>query len=126
MIRKMFVSSDIQRNVVVVDGILDQPVPTGVTVAEIRLADELSVRYVSQAVRDGHANLHRLDFISPLILVGPPDAGALAFARGEDPSAARRIFGKGKAAEASDCLRRSRIVEIDRVSLSGFQDSRKI
>ena len=74
---EVHVVADVQRDVVVVDRILDQPVPARVAVAEVGLADELAVRDVDQVVRDRDADLHALDFVAPLILVRPPDARRL-------------------------------------------------
>ena len=84
-IGEVHVVADVQRHVVGVDRVVNAPVPARVAVAEIGLADEPAVRDVDQIVRDGDAQLHPLRLVAPLILVRPPDAGALPLARGGDP-----------------------------------------
>ena len=123
---EMDVVADVQRDAVVVDRVLHQPVPARVAVAEVGLADELAVGDVHQVVRDRDADLHRLDFVFPLIFVRPPDARAFAFAGREDPIPAGRIFTKSESAETADRLRRARVVEIYGVNAAGFQRLRKI
>ena len=92
---------------------MHQPIPTRVAIAEVGLADKLSVRYVSEIVRYGDADLHRLNFVFPLILVRPPDAGAFSLASCEDPWTASRVLAKREAAEAACSLRCAGVVEID-------------
>ena len=64
------------------------PVPARVAAANIGFAGELAVRNIDQAIGDGDADVHALGLVAPLILVGPPDAGARAFAGGVDPDLA--------------------------------------
>jgi hypothetical protein len=79
------VVSDVQRDVVVVDRVLDVPVPAGIAITEIGLADEFAIRDVDEIVGDRDAQLHLLDLVAPLVLVRPPDAGSLPLTRGVDP-----------------------------------------
>src|ERR1700730_6762468 len=111
----MLVLSDIQTYVVVIDWILHQPIPTRVAVAKVGLAHELSVRYINKVFRNFHADAHRLDFVFPLVLVGPPDARAFSFARRVDPRPANGIFAEGDATEPAGLERIARVVEVDLV-----------
>ena len=114
-IAEVHVVADVQRDVVVVDWILHQPIPTRVAVAEVRLADKLSVRNVNEIVRNRDADLHRLDFVAPLVLVRPPDAGAFSLARRVNPGPASRIFTEGNATKPARLERIPGIVEVDLV-----------
>ncbi len=105
---------------------MDEPIPTRVAVAEVGLAHELSVGDIHQIARDRDADLHVLDFITPLVLIGPPDARADAFARGVNPGTALGILAEGKAAEAARRRRGAGIVEVDGVLAPGVQRLRKI
>ena len=116
----------LRRDVVVVDGIVDEPVPAGVAVAEIGLAHEFSVRDIDEIVRNRHADLHALDFVAPLVLVRPPDARADSFAGGVDPGTASRIFAKREAAESACFEGIPGVVEIDRVDPAGVEGLREI
>ena len=69
---------------------------------------------------------HVLDFVAPLIFVGPPDAGADAFAGGVDPGMAGGIFVESDAAEAALLRRMAGVVEVDGVDLSGAQRFREV
>src|SRR5438445_8860835 len=100
-IREVLVLADIQAYVVIIDRILDQPIPTCVPVAEIGLAQKLSVRNFNEIVRNSHADAHRLNLVLPLILVWPPDARALSLARRESPGTASRIFAESEPAESA-------------------------
>ena len=96
------------------------PVPARVAVAEIGLADELAVGDIDQTVGNGDADLHVLDFVAPLILVGPPDAGALAFAGGVDPRDGRPDpcpNVKPPKRPAADGI--AGVVEVDGVDVAG-------
>src|SRR6266478_8263740 len=101
-IRKVRIVPDVQRDVVVVDGILHQPIPTCVSIVKISLADELPVRNISEIVRYLDADLHRLDFVFPLIFVRPPDAGAFALASSENPWTANWVFAESEATETAN------------------------
>ena len=126
LVGEMHVVADVQRNVVIVDGILHEPVPARVAVAQIGLADKLSVGNIHQAVGNGDADAHVLNFVAPLIFVGPPDTGADVFARGVDPGMAGRILAEGDAAEAAYLRRIAGVVEVNRVFLSGAQRFREV
>ena len=110
----------------VVDRILDLPVPARVAVAEIRLAGEPAVGDVHEIARDGDAEIHPFDFVAPLILVRPPDAGALALARRGDPGPPGRIRRERHPAEASLLARHARVVELDRIRAPGPQRLGKV
>src|SRR4051794_27736501 len=115
----MLVAPDIERNAVVIDGILHQPVPARVAVTQIRLAHELAVGDIDESIGDGDADLHRLDLVVPLIFVGPPNAGADALAGGVDPRAAGRVLLESDGAEAASFDGIAGIVEIDGVCPAG-------
>jgi len=73
------------------------PIPSRISVTEVGLAHEPSVRNIDEAVRDRHANLHVFDFIA--VFVRPPYACPDAFARRVNPRMAGGIFSKGEASE---------------------------
>ena len=123
---EMLVLADVQRNVVVVDGVVNHPLPAGVAVTQIGLAHELAVGDVHQAVGDGDAELHVLHLVTPLVLVGPPEAGADALAGGEDPRPAGGVLAEGEAAKPAGRLRRSGIVEVNRIGAAGFESFGKV
>src|SRR5215467_15964992 len=101
MIGEMVVFSDVQRDVVVVDGILYEPIPARIAVAQVGLAEEFAVGNVDQFAWSRNADFHAVYFIAPLILVRPPHARAQLLACGVDPSPARRVLFEGDAAESS-------------------------
>ena len=72
------------------------------------------------------ADVHVLDFVAPLVFVGPPDAGADAFAGGVDPGVAGGIRFEGDAAEAAGGARMAGVVEVDGIDLAGAQGLREI
>ena len=111
----MLVAADVQRDVVVVDRVLDEPVPTRIAVAEVGPAHESAVRHVDQVVGNRDADLHPLDFVAPLILVRPPDARAFVLAGGRDPVMASCVLAERHPAESPLFLGLTRVVEIDRV-----------
>src|SRR6202046_567938 len=114
----MDIVADIQRNIVVVDRIVHEPIPPRVPVSEIRLANKLPIGHIHQVVRNRDTDPHILDFVAPLILVWPPHARANAFARGVNPWMALRIFSEREYAEPPRCYRSSGIVEIDGISVA--------
>lgn len=68
-VREMGVIADIHCYAIVVDGIVDGPIPARVTVTEIGLAHEGPVRYVDETIRNCHMNLHIRDAVAPLVLI---------------------------------------------------------
>lgn len=122
----MDVVAYVEGNIVVVDGIVDEPVPPRVAVAEIGLAEESSVRDINQTIGNRNTDFHALHFVAPLVFVGPPDAGADAFARGENPRMAFGIFVEGEAAEAALLARISGIVEVDGIGMAGAKRFGKV
>ena len=123
---EVHVVADVQRDVVVVDGIVNQPIPARVAIAQVGLAHEFSVGDIDQAVGNRHADFHALHFIAPLVLVRPPDAGAGLFARGVDPGMAGRVFAEGDSAKAAGLDGMARIVEVDGVLAPCSQRLRKV
>src|SRR5258708_14670044 len=114
------------REIVVVEGILIQAVPTRVSVVKISLAEELSVGNICELVRHLDADLHRLDFVFPLIFVRPPDAGAFALASSQNPWTPNWVFAESETTETANRLRRAGIIEVDRISAAGFQRCGKV
>src|SRR5687768_17879016 len=102
------------------------PVPSGVTVAEIRLAQKLAVRHIDKVVRDRDAHPHAGWFVAPLVLARPPDARAFSFARGIDPVFAGGVFLEGDAAEAAHFPGLTGIIEVDRIFATLTQRFRKV
>src|SRR6266550_1992799 len=115
-----------QRDVVVVDRVVDRPVPPRVAVAEIGLAGERAVGDVHQAVRHGDADLHALRLVPPLFLVRPPVAGADVLARSCDPVASRGVLLERETAESRNRFGRPRVIEVNRILASGAQRLREI
>src|SRR6476619_7171324 len=109
----MFVRADVDRDAVGIDRIADVPVPAGVAVAQVFLADEPAVRDVRQAVGAGDADVHAFALVVPLIFAGPPIARAGSFAGRVNPGPAGGVAGEGEAAEAGGRGGRTRIVKID-------------
>src|SRR6185437_14735010 len=120
------VVADVQGHVVIVDGVMVVPVPAGVTVMQIGFAHEFAVGDVDETVRNGDADLHVLDFVTPLIFVGPPDAGTIVFAGRNHPGTAGGILAEGDAAEAAGAYWESFVVEDDGVVAALAQRGRKI
>ena len=125
-IAEVLVGGDVERDVVVVDRIVDHPVPSCVAVAQIGLAGERAVRDVHQAVGHRDADLHAFGLVPPLFLVRPPIAGADVLAGGRDPVASRRVFPERKAAESRNGFGHPRVVEVNRVLASGAQRLREV
>jgi hypothetical protein len=93
--------ADVERDIVVVDGVMHAPLPFGVAIAKVAAGDEAAVAYVHEAVRHGDVEFHAiLRLVAPLVLVGPPDAGAFALAGRSDPGLACFIVVEAEAAEA--------------------------
>ena len=67
------------------------------------------------------ADIHRFDFIPPLILVGPPDACSGPLAGRRDPVPAGRVLLEGEPAESAGLDGCARIVEVDRVLAARLQ-----
>ena len=103
----MFILADIQRDVIVIDWILHQPVPTRVAISQIGLPQKLSIRNINEVVGYRNADLHRVNFVPPLVLVRPPVARADVLAGGGDPVAAGRILLERNAAKPRGRLRAS-------------------
>src|SRR5215831_5069333 len=101
MIGEVFVFPDVQRNVVVVDGILYEPIPARIAVAQVRLAEKFAIGNIDQVAWSRNADFHVFYFIAPLIFVRPPHARAKLLACGIDPGPARWVFLEGDAAESS-------------------------
>src|SRR4030095_2112558 len=97
----MLITTNVQRNVVVVDWIVDQPFPACVTVAERNLPHKLSVRDIDEVVRDLNTDAHAFNFVAPLILVGPPDRRAFTFASGVNPWSAKRVLAKSDTTKSA-------------------------
>src|ERR1700735_5926805 len=112
----MDIVADIQRNIVVVDRIVHEPIPPRVPVSEIRLANELPVRYIHQVVRNRDADTHVLDFVAPLVLVWPPHARAYAFTRRVNPWMAFRVLSERVNAEPPRCYRSPGVIESGGIS----------
>ena len=89
---EMNIVADVERHAVIVDRIAHVPVPARAAVTEVLLADEPPVGNVHELVGNRDAQVHRFDLVAPLVLVGPPDAGALHLARRVDPGPARRVL----------------------------------
>jgi hypothetical protein len=115
------VVADIQRDIVIIDGVLHQPIPSGVAIAQIGAAHKLSVRHIDQAIGDRYADLHALHLVAPLVFVRPPDASAGLFARGVDPWMAGRIFTKRDGAESARLHGMARVVEVDGVDAAHLE-----
>src|SRR5580698_4248389 len=98
---KMFVVADVQRDIVIIDGIMDEPIPAGVAVTEIGFSHELSVGDIDETIWDRYADLHVLNFVAPLIFVRPPDTRSYSFARSVDPGMSGRIFAESETAESA-------------------------
>src|SRR5439155_12582000 len=96
---EVHIAPNIQRDVVVVNRILDQPIPTRVAIVKVSLAEKLSIGNINEIVRDRDADLHRLGFVFPLVFVRPPDAGAFALASREDPWPAKGILAESETTE---------------------------
>src|SRR6266700_1791118 len=126
MLGIMLIVTDIHRNVIVVDGIMHQPVPSRVAVAKVGFAHELSIGNIHKAIRDRHADFHAFHFIVPLVLIRPPYACANAFAGGVDPRMTRLVTSKGKTTEPPLVDWRPGVVELDRVDAASMQYLRKI
>ena len=97
------------------------PVPAGVAVAHVGLAQELAVRHVHQPIRYGDPNVGALRLVAPLVLARPPHARALALVGGVDPVAAGRVLAEGQAAETALLLRQARVAHVDGVGAAGAQ-----
>jgi len=102
------------------------PVPPRIAITQIRLCDKLSIRNIRKPARNLNADIHRLHFIPPLILVGPPDAGSGAFARGVDPRVACWIGLEGEGPKPADLGRVAGVVKVNGVCLAGPKRLRKI
>ena len=122
----MNVVPDVQRHAVVVDRVLDVPVPARVAVTEVGLAEELPVRHVHQIARNRHSEAHLLDFVAILVLVRPPHAGADVLAGGVDPRPAGRVGPERDAAETAALRGSPRIPERHLVHAASLQPFREI
>ena len=118
VVAEVDVVADVERYVVVVDGVMDLPVPASVAVAQIFFAEELSVGDVHEAVGDGDGEEHAfLRLVAPLLFVGPPDVRAVTFAGGVDPGVAGGIGLEGEAAEAAGLGGAAGVVDVDGVGV---------
>src|SRR6266498_2648128 len=97
----MDIIANVQGDVVVVDGILDQPIPTCVAVTQICLSEKLAVRNVNQIMRNRDANSHALNLVAPLVLIRPPDTGSLFLAGSVNPGVTRGIFPESDTSKPS-------------------------
>src|SRR3546814_569978 len=79
------VSGNIDRNIVIVDGIAHEPVPAGVPVRKQFFSPALAIGYVHQTVGNGYADEHAVGFFGLVIFVGPPEAGAGSLAGNRYP-----------------------------------------
>src|SRR5262245_39135887 len=105
---------------------MHKPVPARVAIAKAGFAHEFTIRNIDQIIRDSDADFHALDFVAPLIFVGPPDAGTNAFTRGVNPRMARLVFPKGEAAEPALMQRRAGIVKINGIDTTSMQRLREV
>src|SRR5215831_14829108 len=96
------------------------PIPSGVAVTQVGLADKLAVRNIDEIDWNGHADIHAFDLIVPLILVRPPHQGTWAFARAVDPGMAGRVIFKRETAEPTGLLRCAGVIEVDAHGASSF------
>src|SRR5581483_8163528 len=112
-VAEVFVRADIERHVVVIDRIVNGPVVARVAIAQVSFADKPSVGNIGERTGNGDVQLHALDFIALLVFVGPPDAGADAFARGRDPVPPGGVFAKADAAKTARLLRRAGVIKLD-------------
>src|SRR3546814_13991485 len=79
------VSGNIDRNIVIVDGIAHEPVPAGVPVRKQFFSPALAIGYVHQTVGTAYAAEHAVGFFALVIFVGPPEAGAGSLAGSRYP-----------------------------------------
>ena len=67
-----------------------------------------------------------LDFVAPLVFVGPPDAGADTFASGVDPRMAGGVLVNVNPPKRPVLFRISGVVEVDGVGVAGAKGLRKV
>ncbi len=116
---EVLVVANVERDVVVVDGVVDAPVPLRVAVAEVALGDEPAVGDIDEVAGNGDGEVHVLDLVFPLVFVGPPHAGADAFAGGVDPRLTGGVVLEGEDAEATSLDRVAGVEEVDGLRGSG-------
>src|SRR5262245_36719494 len=109
----MLVGPDIDRDTVIIDRIADVPVPAREAVAQVLFADETAVGGVHQSIRYGDADVHRVDLVAPLVLIRPPDAGALPLAGRVNPVSPFRVFAKREPAKAARLKGSPGVVKVD-------------
>ncbi len=122
----MGVISDVQRDAVVVDGIMNLPVPAGIAVAEIGLTANLPLETSVQAVGNRDPQAHILDLVAQLFLVSATRSGPGALAGRGDPGPSGRVGGEGNPAPAPLARRLSGKIEVDGGRLVLLQSSGKI
>src|SRR3546814_2093183 len=79
------VSGNIDRNIVIVDGIAHEPVPAGVPVRKQFFSPSLAFCYVLHTVGSGYSDEHSGGFFGLVIFFGPPEAGAGSLAGNRYP-----------------------------------------
>src|ERR1043165_2201397 len=92
---KLHIVADVQRYVVVVDGIVNKPmINGGVLIFRNRLFG--SVCHAAQSIRHLARNAHAVGLIAQIFLCRPPATGTHAFARNRYPAMTILIISPGK------------------------------
>ena len=92
------VVSGIDRHVVIVDRVGDEPLVSDASGGVGRCATEPAVRHVHQGIGDRDRDALAVGLVGKEILIRPPDAGAEAFIGGDDPFAAETIESPDESA----------------------------
>ena len=97
-VREVRVAAGVDRHVVVVDRVRDEPVPRRRAVAVVRRGSEAAVRDVRRARRDGDGDALAVRLVRLRVFYGPPRAGPEALDGRRGPRAARAVAAPDEAA----------------------------
>src|SRR5690606_37485728 len=107
-IRELDIIPDVDSYIIVVYGVSNKPIKSGVPIFQIFTAPESSVRDICQSGRYADADQHTIYFIRLMILVGPPNTSSQTLTGCRDPMFAVTVFFEIKATipRGSFCLYR--------------------